>query len=862
MRVSLTAWMVLAAAAVGGGMGGVARGVDLADAQLLYAGKYAECLDACSKEIIAGNTDPPWYLLKIRVQMTLGQYEAAMKTAQDALDHNGGALDVRLAMVGVLRANNKPDEAKEMLASIRQLAADSPWRYGDPDSLIALGKAELMDEDGGGLDARKVLEQYFDKAKAAEPNSPEPLMAEGALGLQKHDNALAAESFEAAIKLDATNPDAYVGLAKALEDDPEKSNAALEKALALNPTHLDGLLLQANNLIDGEAYTQADGVLKKALAVNGDYPETWCYRAVLAHLAGDHVEEAKDRVKALETWETNPEVDYLIGEKLSANYRFEPGAEHQRQALKFDPEYLPAKAQLAQDLLRLAQEEEGWKLVKEVFKLDPYDVTAYNLVTLHDHMAKFRVVKAEHAQISMDPGEAALYGDRVAAMLNKEYAELSKKYEVTFGQPIHVEIFPEQKDFQIRTFGLPVGEGFLGVCFGPVLTMNSPAALTEHPENWQDILWHEFCHSITLTKTHNKMPRWLSEGISVYEERQRKAAWGEKMVPAYRELVLSGKATPVSKLSSAFLRPPTPLHLLFAYYESSMVVQYIDEHWGQGAMNAVLTDLGNDVPMNTALANHTEPMEKLDADFAGYLRKLAEELAPEADLDRPEIPEDAPPGLRGQLLAAFRAAHPENYWLTLEEAQGLVEARHFTDALPVIQKLIDIFPADAGQADDPHLLAAACYRGLNQPAQERGALAAFLARNGDAVEPRLRFLELAAGDKDWEAVRKEADNLLGINPLIPAPYRYLAQAATALGDRDAAIGARRTLLTLDPVNRVENHYELARLLAEENQLPEARRQVDMALEDAPRFRDGHRLLLSIAARMDGTGPQMHTNGHE
>ena len=83
-----------------------------------------------------------------------------------------------------------------------------------------------------------------------------------------------------------------------------------------------------------------------------------------------------------------------------------------------------------------------------------------------------------------------------------------------------VEIFPQKKEFAVRTFGLPGADGLLGVCFGRVITANSPASQGEHPSNWEAVLWHEFCHVVTLSKTHNKMPRWLSEGISVYEEGQ------------------------------------------------------------------------------------------------------------------------------------------------------------------------------------------------------------------------------------------------------------------------------------------------------------------------------------------------------
>ncbi len=58
-------------------------------------------------------------------------------------------------------------------------------------------------------------------------------------------------------------------------------------------------------------------------------------------------------------------------------------------------------------------------------------------------------------------------------------------------------------------------------------------------------MWHEFCHVITLNLTHNKMPRWLSEGISVYEESQQDPRWGQQMNPQYRQMILSGQLTPV-----------------------------------------------------------------------------------------------------------------------------------------------------------------------------------------------------------------------------------------------------------------------------------------------------------------------------
>ncbi len=93
-------------------------------------------------------------------------------------------------------------------------------------------------------------------------------------------------------------------------------------------------------------------------------------------------------------------------------------------------------------------------------------------------------------------------------------------------------------------------------------------------------MWHEFCHVVTLSKTHNKMPRWLSEGISVHEEGRADPAWGMALNPRFRAMILGDDLTPLSQLSSAFLAPKTPLHLQFAYFESALAVDFLVERFG------------------------------------------------------------------------------------------------------------------------------------------------------------------------------------------------------------------------------------------------------------------------------------------
>ena len=814
-----------------------ASAAELAEARKLFnTGKYVECAEACAEGVADEPRDEGWWLLKVRAELATGQYPQALQTFEAANERHERSLPLLLLGYDVYRANDRPAEADQLLIVIRALASRASWRYTDAASRIALGQALLR----AGADARQVLELFYDQAKKDSPTAVEPYIASGELALEKHDYALAAEAYREAATRDPDNPDVHFGLARAFDSDAERASASLEKALELNPNHADSLLFQADNLIDREDFEKAEALLKRVLGVNPQHSRAFAYQAVLAHFRGDKAAEEARRIDALTAWGTNPEVDHLIGRKLSQNYRFAEGAEYQRRSLRFSPVYRPAKLQLCQDLLRLAKEDEGWALAAEVFKEDPYSVLAYNLVTLRDTLSKFKTLQSEHFLVRMEPREAQIYGDRVLRLLERGREKLVGRYGAELGNKITIEIFPQQKDFAVRTFGLPGGDGFLGVCFGDLVTMNSPASRGANPTNWEAVLWHEFCHVVTLKKTRNKMPRWLSEGISVHEERQETPSWGQVMNPQYRELVLAGKATPVSELSSAFLRPPTPMHLQFAYYESSMVVQYVIDRFGLPALQNVLADLGQDVPINTALAKHTEAIDQLDANFDKWLRAQAEQLGKDVDWEKPELDLDA----GSAAMRAWNAQHPKSFWGHLGEGRALVAERKWQEAVAPLKKAAELYPT-YGEAGGPYVLLAAAYRELKDPGAEREMLLKHVALSAEAIEPRVRLMEMAAAENDWKAVREGAEQVLAVNPLVPQPHRFLAQASEALGERKLAIEAQRTLLLLDPLDRADHHYRLARLLAQEKQLPEARQEVLRALEEAPRFRDAHRLLLEI-----------------
>jgi len=803
-------------------------------------GNYAVVIKQAEGELRDAPVNTEWSLWLIKSLLAVGRYAEADKAMAEALGRDARNIRLRWLAREVAFANGRPEEAAERVDEVRRAVRDGPWMYRAPADLVVFGRAALL----LNLDPKDVLEKVFSTAQKADPKLRDVYLARGDLALAKHDFALAARAYEEGLKQLPEDPDLLCGRGLAYAgSNRDLALSSLNAALKRNPRHVPTLLRFATRQIDAEAYEDAAKLLDVVLDVNPLNADGWAYRAVIAHLKNDAAGEKYARERGLASWAKNPRVDQLIGEKLSAKYRFAEGAAYQRRALSFDPEYLPAQAQLANDLLRLGEEEEGWALARAVHKKDEYDVEAFNLVTLEETMGKYAALTNDDFVLRMAAPEVALYGPRVLALLRRAKQVLVAKYGVELVNPTIVEIFAQQQDFAVRTFGLPDVAGFLGVCFGRVVTANSPAS-SAVATNWEAVLWHEFCHVVTLQMTKNKMPRWLSEGISVYEERQANPAWGMRIDARYREMIFGEDLVPVGKLSAAFLSPKSSRHLQFAYLESSLVVEYIVGRFGAEKLRAILAELRMGMEINVALPKHTVELATLEKEFAEYAREQARALAPKMDWTRP-APELLLPDAVAA-LAAWGQLHPDNYWVLRQRAQQAMERQQWTEAKEPLQRLVELYPRQKG-SDSIYRQLATSLKALGDEAGERAVLAKWAEVDDEAIEAYQRLMELAVSARDWPVALLNADRYLAVNPLVAPPYRAVAQAASALGDDSAAVVAWRTLIQLDVPERADAHYQLARRLHQRGDSSEARRHVLLALEETPRFRDALNLLVELSA---------------
>ena len=159
-------------------------------------------------------------------------------------------------------------------------------------------------------------------------------------------------------------------------------------------------------------------------------------------------------------------------------------------------------------------------------------------------------------------------------------------------------MFPRHDDFAVRNLGLPGMICALGACFGRVVTLDSPRARPPGDFKWRATLWHEIAHVITLQMSKQRVPRWLTEGVSVYEEQRARAAWGRDQELMFARALNDGEVLSLRDLNGGFSKPET---ISLSYFQASILVEHIVDVHGDRVLNQLITAYGDGLETEEAL---------------------------------------------------------------------------------------------------------------------------------------------------------------------------------------------------------------------------------------------------------------------
>lgn len=808
-----------------GPMGSASSWFRTAEAAIAH-GKRA---DAERMAISRGAADPDAAVVLAQLEIARGKYQDA-RTRLEPLAARNPTSEAALELALVDRTIGRNDEAGKLLSGLVDAAASSS------DAALLFRGARAAHALDRARDAKTL---YL----AAEKAGGDPVPVETELGrlFREKDNAPEAlKSFNMVLEADPQWAPADAGLARLLQDDdPAKAADAASKAIAIDPGLADPHLLLAGLDLDQDRNADATAELGKVLAINPSQLEAHALLAATAYVKDDKSTYEAEVARVLQINPSYGEVYRVTGEQAASHYRFEEAAALARKALQLDPSDTQAEADLGMHLLRIGDETGARDALERAFKADDFNVVTFNLLQMLDTLDKFVTIRDGDFVFKMDAAEAPVLREYAIPLAHEAMKTLSGRYGFAPTGPILVEIFPNHDDFAVRNLGLPGMIGVLGACFGKVVTLDSPHARnTPGAFNWQATLWHELTHVITLGMSNQRIPRWLTEGISVYEEGRQRPEWGRDMEVTFARALDRGKVLKLHDLNAGFTRPDT---IGLAYYEASLLVDHIVTTRGQAALNRLVRSFADGIDTDQALQK-TLNVSMADLQMS-FDRSLEERFGAMA---RALHDADKPVSTSVDELRAAAAAHPDSFIAQLALGEALAGGGDQAAYAP-LQRAAALVPQAIGP-ESPHAIMAALAEKLGDRARAMKEYEALLNADHTNVEAARTLANLAQSGGDDRTRAFALERIVSIDPFDPAAHTAWGQIA--MKQQNAVLASREFHAALESgaTDKAAAHCDLAEAYLAAGRGDDAKKEVLAAIEIAPSYERAQALLLKIAGK--------------
>jgi cellulose synthase operon protein C len=777
--------------------------------------------------------DPAAAAVLARLAIARGGYDEALKLLEPAATADPRS-DAALELGLLHQRLGHLEQATRLLTAVSRQATTG----SDSEALLRAGRAAQALTKPHDADA------FYGAASASGPD-PAVATAWGTLFLEIFLPADALKSFKTALQADPEWAPAYVGVARTLADEnPPAAAEAANKALEIDPTLVDAHLMLAQLDLDNARFDAARDRMDKVLKINETDLEARSLLAAIAYVrSGRQAFDAEAR-RVLAINAGYGEVYRVAADLAARNYRFDEAVALSREAVALDPGNTRAYADLGLQLMRTGDETDARKTLDRAFKANGFDKVTLNLLNLLDKLEKFDVVQDGDLTFKFQPDETAVLKEYAIPLAHEALKTLSAKYQFTPKGPILIEIFPVHDDFAVRNLGLPGLIGALGACFGRVVSIDSPHARAPGSFSWQATLWHELAHVVTLQMSNQRVPRWLTEGISVYEEGRARPEWGRDMEVPFAMAMEQGKVLKLKDLNSGFTKPDT---IALAYSEASLLVDHIVASRGEAALRQLLLAYGagveGDAAIQKGLGVSVDELQvtfdkALDTRFSSVRAALR----------------DPAEATRGEDVAALRiaaSAKPGSYRAQMALGQALVEQGDKAAYEP-LEKAAKLIPVAIGEGS-PHALMGRLAEKLGDPARAIAEYRALLANDHTAVDPARRLAELAEKAGDEQAVALGQERVVSLDPFDAQAHTGLGRIALKRKDGATATREFKAALAIGPADKAAAHCDLADAYLLSGKPVDAKREALAALEMAPSFERAQDLLLKAVEGKDSKG---------
>lgn len=282
----------------------------------------------------------------------------------------------------------------------------------------------------------------------------------------------------------------------------------------------------------------------------------------------------------------SPDALFEVGRTLSEARQYDQAAKYLRLAAERAPFRAEPVIELGLLGLQSGNDVEALDALRKAAALDPFNLRAGNSLKLAQELVTYRRSESEHFIVRYKDGPDRVLATDMLAPLETMYRRVTGKgpggidHEPT-GKTV-IDLMPDQRWFAVRIAGV-TRIHTMAASTGPTIAMEAPREGPGHSigtYDWLRVVRHEFTHTVSLSRTKNRIPHWFTEAAAVYlEDSPRDYSTCQLLASALENNALFD----FSQINLAFVRPKKPTDRSLAYAQGHWMYQYMIERWGERA---------------------------------------------------------------------------------------------------------------------------------------------------------------------------------------------------------------------------------------------------------------------------------------
>ncbi len=569
----------------------------------------------------------------------------------------------------------------------------------------------------------------------------------------------------------------------------------------------------------------AESLLAVPAAMYPKMPELLAWQAAAA-AAGYDFERADALLRRLDELSPGTYEGYFrTGMILSGARQYDEAARYLREAVQRAPNWPEPIIELGLLEMQSGRDAEALEALEAAARLDSFNVRAANSLVLARELRTFASLESDHFVVRYKPGQDEVMAREMLEPLERSFRRVTGNgpggIDHVPARKTVIELMPDHRWFSVRITGMPKLHT-IAAATGPVVAMEAPREGPGHmagPYDWRRVVQHEYTHTVTLSRTKNRLPHWFTEASAVYlEDAPRDYSTVQLLFGAFR----ADELLDFEKINIAFARPEKPTDRALAYAQGHWMYEYIVERWGPGAPLALMD-------LYAAGVREPEAFQKVlgvsrdqfAMEFKGWARaqliawgmmlpegtpsareivlELRNKAVPDAGDDTPA--DDEPDPTLEEVMRAL-SQHPNHPDLLRDAVRMQLDAKRNVVDGPLVD-LLERY-ARARPVDPlPHRVLAKHYlsrasEGVASTGEGIPHLEYLDVREQHSPEYAIELAKQYAALKDWTKASAKSDRAVGISPYDASIREFAAKIALQQGDVATAERHIWALTVLEP----------------------------------------------------------------